>query len=424
MHFIPDGSRHHAEFAYPRFVGLVGLPAWNDRLAELSKWRVQNPLYEQFILERHGPEIAFEEIQRFRSQRGRLPFPPEPIHHARLLNLALTVSHVYPRLSAAGRTRLVGYLRTCLKLEYGLGPVIFEMQVACHLMRHGFDVVFHDLENGGGFDFLASKNGSEIEVECKHISADVGRQIHKRKLLDIGIRLLPRFEDTLTGHGELLLATVTLPGRLVNNVHTQDEIVEAVTSAVQSNETVANTSCMVRIERYPIDASHPILMSPDARTEGELKTLFRPLAELDNRSVFFVVKPRQCVGAVLMNSNRPDKVLSKIIERLKDDANRQLTRTRPALLCAHFADLDAEQLKDIAAMPPEQNPINHGVSHLLERRPFLHTVALTATGVVTPERNANGRLVAVGLRDASFTFVNHLHPLANDPNLRGVFKEI
>jgi len=137
-----------------------------------------------------------------------------------------------------------------------------------------------------------------------------------------------------------------------------------------------------------------------------------------------VFKPRQCVGAVLISSNRADHVLSKIIERLKDDANRQFTRIRPALLCAHFSDLTAEQLKGIAAMPPEQNPLNHGVSHLLERKQFLHTVALTATGAIIPERNANGRLIAVGLRDASFTFVNHLHPSANDRNLRGLFKEI
>jgi hypothetical protein len=58
-------------------------------------------------------------------------------------------------------------------------------------MSRGFDVDFHDLEDGGGYDFLAESGGSKLEVECKYISADTGRKIHRRKLYELGGTLAP-----------------------------------------------------------------------------------------------------------------------------------------------------------------------------------------------------------------------------------------
>jgi hypothetical protein len=422
MRFSPDAQQRDIEDAYPRFIGLVGLSNWNRRLQRIEKWRLQDPLYQAFLVERYGPELAFEEIQAFSRSRGRLPFPPTPIHHNRLCNLALTVTRVYEHLSGAARARLIGYVRTCLTLEYGLGPVIFEMQVIAHLMRQGFDVVLNDLENGGGFDFLATRGGSEIEIECKHISADVGRQIHKRKLLDLGTRLRPAVEAQLAIDGEMILLDAVLPGRLVSTTREQDAIIDAVTACITQNAAVERPKCAVNISRHPIDRSHPILSSTADRTLDELIAVFGPLADLNHRSVFFIIRPGRGICAIQIRSSRRDLVISRIIEHLKDDAERQFTKNRPALLCAHFADLTAEQLQGLNALPREQNLLNHAVTQLFERRPFLHTIGFTAAGAIVQERDSAGRLMAQGLQDSAVTYYNHEHPSAADANLQGIFR--
>jgi len=96
------------------------------------------------------------------------------------------IARVHEKLGDGGKSRLLGAVRSGLEKEAGLGPLDFEMKIAAHLMSRGFDVDFHDLENGGGYDFLASSDGRETEVECKYISGDTGRKIHSRKLFDLG----------------------------------------------------------------------------------------------------------------------------------------------------------------------------------------------------------------------------------------------
>jgi hypothetical protein len=40
-------------------------------------------------------------------------------------------------------------------------------------MLHGVNVDWHDLENNGGYDFLARHGDLEAEIECKTFGADV-----------------------------------------------------------------------------------------------------------------------------------------------------------------------------------------------------------------------------------------------------------
>jgi len=59
------------------------------------------------------------------------------------------------------------------------------MSVATHLSNAGFDIDFVDLEGKQRFDFLARKEGIELEVDCKTVSGDVGRPVHRRRALEI-----------------------------------------------------------------------------------------------------------------------------------------------------------------------------------------------------------------------------------------------
>ena len=99
------------------------------------------------------------------------------IDRYRLFAFMASVVSIYERLSTKGQKRLRGMILGGLR-DNGLTPLQQEMGVAAHLFWRGFDVFFSDIETGlGGFDFLATKDGIEIEVECKRIGLSLGRKI-------------------------------------------------------------------------------------------------------------------------------------------------------------------------------------------------------------------------------------------------------
>src|SRR6516225_4255507 len=68
--------------------------------------------------------------------------------------VALT-ARVFPRLPEPAQNLLKSRISGALKDNVGLSPLAFEMRTVAHLMARGFDVEFHDLCEGGGYDFLA-----------------------------------------------------------------------------------------------------------------------------------------------------------------------------------------------------------------------------------------------------------------------------
>jgi hypothetical protein len=80
-----------------------------------------------------------------------------------------------------------------------LTSLALEMGVAVHLWNGGYDVEFTDLENRAQFDFLARKDGVELEVDCKTASGDVGRPIHRLRALNLFNQIQSPIRDILPG---------------------------------------------------------------------------------------------------------------------------------------------------------------------------------------------------------------------------------
>lgn len=71
MHSLPAADEHIAMAALPRFIDLVGLDNWWERIDELATWRIDNSLYQEVLIDRHGFEIAFAELAEFHAAHGR-----------------------------------------------------------------------------------------------------------------------------------------------------------------------------------------------------------------------------------------------------------------------------------------------------------------------------------------------------------------
>jgi len=194
--------------------GIVGWKCWQRRIESLKTPQGFNPVWQQFLLEQHGLELAFGEIYDYLRKTGRCPWPPRTAEEYRLYSFLTILLQIHERLSSRGRRKLAGALRSGLEKEFGLGPLAFEMRIATHLMSRGFKVQLHDLESDGGYDFLVQAGDIQFEVECKHVSADIGRQVHRRKLHDLGGTLFPDLLSATEHRSHGWLVKVTLNDRL------------------------------------------------------------------------------------------------------------------------------------------------------------------------------------------------------------------
>ena len=204
MHFVPDAVPAEIPALMARLVGITGWKPWGHRLAWLQEQIRVNLTMSHFIVERFGLELACDQVRRHYKQSGRYPWPPPTAEQVRFYSFLAMIVRCYHRLSPAGKMRMKGMLVDALKSDYGLAPLAFEMKVVAHLMTRGFDVVFHDMEEGGGFDYLATNEGVEIEVECKFVSGDIGRQIHLKKMHQLSTILLPEMAIALDQRCEVV----------------------------------------------------------------------------------------------------------------------------------------------------------------------------------------------------------------------------
>ena len=120
---------------------------------------------------------------------------------------------IYDQLPESGQRPFDGKLRDLVTGTYGARPFVYEISIASHLMRKGWDVEFADLCGSAQFDFLARRGDAEIEIECKTSSGDTGRKIHRQEVNRLADLLRPVTERLLDDAGCHLLRIV-IPDRL------------------------------------------------------------------------------------------------------------------------------------------------------------------------------------------------------------------
>jgi hypothetical protein len=406
--------------ALARFTAIVGLGRWKKCVDDLSKWQNRTQLFDDYLEQRHGVELAFERVAQRRRLTGRLIWPPKDISTIRYYNLALSATAVYDRLSVRGKKKLAGMIASALQSEFGFGPLAFEMQIVTHLMGRGFDVQFNDIEGDGGFDFLATRNGTQVEVECKHVSGDIGRKIHKKRQLVLGEHLLPRLDETIKQLGCGILVEVEMLDKLTGRLDHLEKITRLVISAISSGKETGQV-CDVSARKVPFDAQHPAFAKGRNVEIQDIARLFGMDPDFGNRHVIINIAPGRAVACVLLQSRKPDTVLPTIIKKLTADAKKQFTHDRAALLCVHMSDLTSEQLLDIHN-DGANGVFRQQITGMMDRRPWLHTVALTATGGIHVERgDLNGPILALGLRDASMLCRSSAHPDADNNEIAHIF---
>jgi len=208
---------------------IAPLDLWRRRSNELAERERQNPFLGRYFDEKYSTERMLSRVLNYRRSTGRYPSIGGTGGREvfKLYAFASALTRIYTNLSSTAQTRLRGAVRDGLNRESGLAPVALEMSVATHVSNAGFDVDFVDLENQQRFDFLARKEGIELEVDCKTASGDVGRQVHRRRALELFYLIQSALAEQVDQHGSKAVQIV-IPDAL----HGADEYMNGLSDLV------------------------------------------------------------------------------------------------------------------------------------------------------------------------------------------------
>jgi hypothetical protein len=391
---------------------IVSEEAWRRRAADLSGRERQNPHLDDYFDERYPIERFLDRAMAHWSQRSRLPpvRGPDGGRYYQLYSFIHILSSVYPCLSPIGQLRVHGYLRHGLQSDVGLAAFAHELAVAVHLWSAGFDVEFTDIEERARFDILATKDGLHLEVDCKTVSADVGRQIHRRRALELWHRINPVLARLLkTGGGRTV--DIVLPGRLHGTEAYVNAVAKVVSDAIDQGKSlsVADTA---DVSLGEFDLHEPAFLTTEP--SQALESVVERLGRVNREVVCLGSRQEHAAVVAIISSREPDKVADGIYRALKGSAAAQFSGTNPVLLATNLLDVTPNQLRELASGQSALGAISNRLFAGKDRE-HLFGVAFVSPADVPEAIDTYG--AALSSRGMALFFRHEDHPLSQDPRL-------
>lgn len=219
------------------------------------------------------------------------------------------------------------------------------------------------------FDFLARKDGHELEIECKTTSGDTGRKIHQQEANRLGDFPTPVTQPALDRKGCHFLKII-VPDRLGKAPDDLKRI------AVLTKEAL--TSGRVEDAIATVTYWHEDCGFPEPRGDRNLvaKDFFEGKLDTPNATLIFHGRPGHAVAAISVTSRKPDKVVAALSSEAKEAA-KQCSGARPAVVAMQLIDpIDHDNL---AVMLRTSNGM-HKIAHVVfknETRTHVDSIAFT-----------------------------------------------
>jgi hypothetical protein len=307
-------------------------------------------------------ELNLLNLERLRQQcSGKFTSLPESCHAGTdfLLGLGQTI----PILSDRGKTVLLGRIRK--GFDEGLWPLRHELAVAANLSKRGWDIQFHDFEQGGGFDYLVTKNSTSYEVEAKAMSAFTGWPIKPENLDKLLVEVKERF--VWGDSAAIPFITATLSSSLSANRAELQGLVSAFTDVARTKTSLELPDAKIQFVGIVPD------LPPD-----KLKLASSGHAQMRKKIV--LVNPT-CPKLILeLDSTKPIQIGWKVIRMISETAKKQFSGSRPAVIWTHMNFIPAPVFLAWGARGPGQASLFDAIANgtlLSERRNHLSQLVFT-----------------------------------------------
>lgn len=349
-HDIPD--------IYAKFATLIGERHWTKRAADIRQEIRGNKFLQDHLTAENEIAFQLDHLHGLTQKYGRVPLAEGNNRNiypaASFAAQALSLLENTPRGFAEGLKRRI---HGALKNPGDMRGLRLELTAATHFGRRGRKVVWPEMTGLGTFDFLIEDVGrAGLELECKSFSADKGRKVTTREVLDFFGILWPYLAQVRGNLVGGISAVLTIPGRLPTRYADRVALAKGFAAHIaehQSGELASGDK--IRVGEFNVNklGRIPVSGSPE-----ELRSAIDDVTATANRQSMVFGTVNGGALAMAVESESDDEVLDAIFLTLKDSAVRQFSGKRAAMFFAGLDGIDATQLLDLAGQDqdPEQPP--------------------------------------------------------------------
>jgi hypothetical protein len=323
----------------PEFLSLAGPDRWKKRAAQLASDLSRSPSLAKITLDHHWLELALSE-QLVALEAGAPAKVGLSLDALAAMEFAQMVVEIHRRLSPKGQNALLGRMRDSLKAESGFASLYLELGIARLLIGGGFDVESSDLEGLARYDLRFWNQRVEGEVECKSVSVDAGRKIHRKDFYRFIDALTPQIMARIeSGASEVLV--ITLDDRLPSRMAQQLRLRAATKLMLENTNRGALQEDFFTIDRD--DFSNRLAGSSYKDPEQFYRVCRSAYGE--NCHVSGAAgDSASCL--IVMRSRREDDHSKPLLDALKKAA-LQFSTTRPGFIAVQFDDIAPSDLLSI-----------------------------------------------------------------------------
>jgi hypothetical protein len=222
-----------------------------------------------------------------------------------------------------------------------------ELTAATHFIRRGKRVSWPEITGTGRFDLLVEGLGTgTLEVECKSISTDKGRKIHRREILDFYALVKPKVTQIIAGLSHGLFMVATLPDRLPKAHDSRVDLAKSCCAAIfhRTDQTLPDGTNL-RMGEFP---PQEIGIAAKNMNTTECRIAIDRITKTRNREVMVLGTDAGGVFVLAVQSAKDDAFLGAMFKSLGKAARDQVSGNRPALLVSGLNDVNDSDLRSIA----------------------------------------------------------------------------
>jgi hypothetical protein len=333
---------------FDRFSDLIGAQHWEKRVDLLKTEIKGNRLLKEYLIQEN--EIAFnlQKSTELTKKFGRFPVHQvdcSPLYPC--MAFASQILSIAEASESTQRAQLVRRVHGALKNPDDMRGLRFELTAATHFLRRGLDVQWPEMIGGGTMDLMIPELGPQgLEIECKSISEDKGRKIHRREALEFCSLISPQLNSLGKGLKAGVAAVLTLDGRMPGNFADRKKLAQSVVHNVLSGIR----QCRLEGANLRIHEFDPALLGELG--EDGLPTISRnridSITSTTNRQA--LIAGRKSGGAIVfvLQSAQDDSLLTAAFDTLSKSASKQLTGERAGMFLVGLEGIEAKSLVDLA----------------------------------------------------------------------------
>jgi len=313
---------------------LLGADQWRRRMQQLIGEAAHSPYQAKIVEDYHWVEVELAlQLDSFR-QRGYISLGDVSLRTAAALDFACGAINLQQKLNERGRRILLGRLRD--GLNNGFAGLFLEIDTAVQLVEGGYHVCYPDFDGSGGHDLDAIRGNVSIAIECKSISADAGRKIHRRDFY--------RFMDLLQPGGipqtsvtSSVAVVVTMTDRFPADRPGQDQIASYVRELFQAGPDTRRSG-----DGYSVEAERFDSVDLTTATSNLKAATLR--GRWGENSHVAGVNIEGMWNLVVVRSTREDDSSREALAARKKAA-KQLPIHRPGIIALQYEEITVQDLR-------------------------------------------------------------------------------